>query len=284
MERNVLAAKSYLVLKRSKKGPYHGNENSGATARGDSNALRGLAKTSETCLNIPDPELSPDLMQAPQNTSRPRILCPTGPHLGRLVQLVDLGSQRFKPQDEPTRKLYLGFETSGTTHIFDEKKGPEPFMIQVEFAFFMVSSGQKKTKLRTFIESWRGRPFGSDQEASQFDFEKLLGQPALLTISHERKADGSLKSVIAGICQPMAGQLVPKAHNPLVLYEIAHGEGGKFTMLPPFLRKKIQESEEFKRGPEIPETQEPIHDQDEHEWEGDSIPDDDRGEIEDCPF
>lgn len=193
-------------------------------------------------------------MQAPANTSKPKALCPSGPHLGRLVQVVDLGTQTFK--GDSSRKLYLGFETSGTTHVFKDENGPEPFMLQAEFAFFMTSSNpQKKTKLRQFVESWFGKPFPSDQDASSFDFEKLLGRECLLTVAHQAKADGSLRAQIAGICLPMRGQVVPPIHNKTICYEITHGEGGDFKFLPNFLQKKIRESEEFTKGPQLPEDQ-----------------------------
>lgn len=209
-------------------------------------------------------------MIAPKNNSKPRQICPSGPHLGRLVQVVDLGTQTFK--GDSSRKLYLGFETSGTTHVFKEENGPEPFMLQNEFAFYMTSSNpQKKTKLRQFIESWFGKPFQSDEDAAGFDFSKLLGRGCLLTVSHAQKTDGSLRAQIAGICQPMQGQVVPPVHNKQICYEITDGEGGDFKFLPPFLQKKIREAEEFKSQPE-PEPEYDSPEDAQVEDDGDQIP------------
>lgn len=203
-------------------------------------------------------------MQAPANSNKPKVICPSGAHLGRCVQVVDLGTQTFK--GDSSRKLYLGFETSGTTHVFKEENGPEPYMLQAEFAFYMTSANpQKKTKLRQFIESWFGKPFPDDQTASSFDFEKLLGRECLLTVAHAAKTDGSLRAAIAGISLPMKGQVVPAVHNKQICYEIDDGEEGDFKFLPNFLQKKIRDSEEYKRGFQEPETDQqydPGHTQD----------------------
>lgn len=189
-------------------------------------------------------------MQAPRNESKPRVLCPIGLHLCRLVQVVDLGNQRFQGKD-PSRKIYFGFETLEQLHVFKEENGPEPFMLQAEFAFFMTSSN-KKTKLRNFVEGWFDKAFPSEQEAAAFDFSKLLGKLAGVMVAHGTKTDGSKKTYIAAVCppDPEKKKLIWPDHNKQICYEITDGEGGDFKFLPPFLRSKIKESEEFKGSQE----------------------------------
>ena len=191
-------------------------------------------------------------MQAPINNQKPRILCPPGLHLCRLIQVVDLGSQRFKGGD-PSRKLYFGFETLETGHVFKEDKGEQPFSLQTEFAFYMNSSGDKKTKLRQFVESWFNKPFPSEDEAAAFDFSKLIGRLAGVMIAHLPKKEGGMKAQIVGICPPDTNKIKgldglgwPKI-NPWVLYEIDNGEDSEFAKLPNFLQSKIRESDEFTR-------------------------------------
>lgn len=210
-------------------------------------------------------------MQAPKNNSKPRVLCDPGLHLSRLVQVVDLGNQRFQGKD-PSRKIYFGFETLEATHVFDEKKGPEPFMLQIEFAFYMTSSGDKKTKLRQFVESWFNKAFPSDEEASAFDFSKLLGRLAGLMIAHQPKKDGNMKSVIVGICPPdkEKSKLEWPERNPQICYEIEQRESGGFSKLPPFLQTRIRESDDFKEQPQNEFSQESSYDT--AEPDDDSIP------------
>lgn len=216
-------------------------------------------------------------MKAPTSSSKPRVLVPRGTHLCRLIQCVDLGTQHFKPGDEGSRKIYFGFETSVLRHTFDEQKGPQPHMLQTEFAFYM-GSDTKKTKLRTFIEQWFGKSFASAKEASEFDFSKLLGKAAMLTVAHKPKTDGSLKSDIADIYLPEKGIPIPPLVNPAVCYEIGNGEDSEFAKLPGFLQKKIRESDEFQRS-----TQEPESEQEEHDDSPADDPNPDT-EVDDIPF
>lgn len=225
-------------------------------------------------------------MRAPETTSKPRVNCPRGAHLSRLVQIVDLGSQHFKPTDDASRKLYFGFETCEATHTFKEENGPEPFMLQIEFAFYMTSANpQKPTKLRQFLMQWFGRDFASEEEARNFDFSKLLNRIAMLTVAHKPKTDGTPKAVIADIYMPDtdAAKRAPKAKNALVCYEIDNGEDDAFRKLPPFLQKKIKESDEFKRPAHQPEDESQDHGDDD-----DSIPmgdaPDDTASDSDLPF
>lgn len=181
-------------------------------------------------------------MIAPKNDSKPRTNCPVGAQLAICVQVVDLGNQRFKGGD-PSRKVYIAFETVDARHVFKEEKGPEPFMLQQEWAWYMV--GRNKTKLRTAMESWKGSPFASDEAAAAFDFEKLLGRPATLLVAHKPGESGEMRAYISAITPAPAGA-APKAVNKLICYEIGMGEGGTFQLLPPFLQKKLRESDEFR--------------------------------------
>lgn len=193
-------------------------------------------------------------MKAPETTSKPRVICPRGSHLSRLVQIVDLGTQHFKPGDEGSRKLYFGFETCEQRHVFKDENGPEPFMLQVEFAFYMRSANPSKpTKLRSFVVQWFGKDFASEAEAQDFEFRKLLNRVAMLTVAHKPKQDGSQKAIIADIYtpDPPHAKTAPPAVNPIVCYEIDDREGGDFAKLPEFLQKKLRESDEFKKREDL---------------------------------
>lgn len=213
-------------------------------------------------------------MKAPVNTSKPRVLCPRGAHLSRLVQIVDLGGQRFKPTDDPSRKIYFGFETCNASHTFDEAKGPEPFMLQIEFAFYMTSANpSKQTKLRQFVVQWFGKDFANDEAARDFEFGDLIGKLAMITVAHKPKVDGTMKAVIADIYLPSKEEKakVGEAHNTQIVYEIDNGEDENFDALPSFLQNKIKESEEFK-NPQPAAQEEP-------EEMGDATSDDSDSEI-----
>lgn len=184
-------------------------------------------------------------MKAPPNTSKPRVLCPPGEHLARLVQIVDLGGQRFKGED-PSRKIYFGFETCTARHVFKDENGPEPFMLQSEFAWYMTSANvAKKTKLRGFVESFWGKPFPTEEAAADFDFALMLDRGVILVVSHAYKTDGTPKAQIVAV-RPCGKVDLPPRHNEAVIYEVSNSEDEAFYKLPEFLQKKIRESEEFK--------------------------------------
>lgn len=196
-------------------------------------------------------------MKAPPNSSKPRVNCPRGAHLSRLVQIVDLGSQHFKPGDDASRKIYFGFETCNARHVFKDENGPEPFMLQIEFAFYMTSANPSKpTKLRQFLIQWFGKDFASEQEARDFDFSKLLNRVCMINVAHKPKTDGGTKAVIVDVYAPtiqdaqgnevpLPKEQIPPRVNPLVCYEVDNGEDAEFAKLPDFLKKKIRESDEF---------------------------------------
>ncbi len=211
-------------------------------------------------------------MKAPTGNSGPKVLCPRGTHLSRLVQIVDLGTQHFKPGDDGSRKIYFGFETCEAKHVFKEENGEEPFMLQTEFAFFM----SKTSKLKQFVVQWFGKDFASEDEARAFDFSKLLNRVAFLTVAHKpRVSDGAMKAVIADIYAPEkeVAASAPKAHNKLVCYEIESGEDENFAKLPGFLQKKIKESDEFTKKPDSQEA--PEHEPPAEIGDSPSVPEDD---------
>lgn len=184
-------------------------------------------------------------MRIPPNESKPRQICPAGLQPARLIWAVDLGHQEY--QGNWNRKLLLSFETSEATATFKDERGPEPFVLSITHAFFMTTSTGKPTKLRQFIEQWRGSPYKSDAEALAFDPEKALGQAALLVIGHKAKADGAEKAVINAITPLPKDKTTKPPVSKLLCYEIEQKTGGVFKEFPEWLQKQISESREFKQ-------------------------------------
>ena len=121
-------------------------------------------------------------------------------------------------------------------------------MLQKEFAWFMTSAKKEKTKLRQFIVQWFGKDFQDEAAAQAFDFSKLLGQLAVLTVAHKPKNDGNMKNDIADIYLPTPEQRASSGtgYNKRICYEISMGQNEVFKELPEFLQKKIMESDEMR--------------------------------------
>lgn len=100
-------------------------------------------------------------------------LCPEGTQPAVCVAVVDLGthppSGKF-PEGGPKRKVYLVWE------LTEEATRP---LIGKDFTYSL----NEKATLRKWIEQWRGRKFGEDEE---FDPNVLAGKPCLLTITHTK--------------------------------------------------------------------------------------------------
>lgn len=116
-------------------------------------------------------------------------LIPEGTQIGRIYKILDIGTHiGFK--NEAKRQIKVFFEFPQFCQQFDlDKPDLKPSVVSSRFNFFIGS----KSNLRSLMEAVAGRKL-SDQEAKVFDFQSLLGQMVIVTISHkEKKNDPSIK-------------------------------------------------------------------------------------------
>jgi len=186
-------------------------------------------------------------MVAPEtsgNTSRPKL--EVGSQIGILYGIIDLGTQsvEWNGQSKLQRKIMLQFEFPDTTHVFDEKKGPEPLVLSRKFTWTMSENGH----FRAFINGWRGKAL-TDEQAKAFDVGAMIGVAGLVNVT-ERDYNGKTYQNIDSVSKlPKAMQAnLPKVHNPLTIYNVnAHGFGDKFSKLYDWLKNIISESVEFEQ-------------------------------------
>src|SRR4051812_31403819 len=149
-----------------------------------------------------------------------RQLPPAGTHLARCYAVCDLGTQlgEFQGKPKKARKCRIFFELPNEQAVFNEGGHKEPFTVSKEFTLSL----HKKAELRKVLESWRGRPF-TDEELDKFDVAKLIGAPAIITISHEPRKDGEGNfAKILNVTKLMAQMTnsMPPALTPSWSYEI----------------------------------------------------------------
>lgn len=152
-------------------------------------------------------------------------LPPEGTHIARCFALIDLGTQQQeymgKPKN-PARKILLYFELVNTNFVFDEKKGPQPFIVYKEYTNTLNKNKKGEiSNLRKLLNAWRGQTM-SDQDADAgFPLDKLIGKSCQVSISHKEKQDKTKKADITAIIQPpmqqdpKTGQMVPMPCNQL---------------------------------------------------------------------
>jgi hypothetical protein len=170
-------------------------------------------------------------------------LAPAGSHPARCFQIIDMGTHTddgaFGVQTN--RKIRFSWELPDELHVFDEKKGPQPFSVHrmVNFVIAPRSNFQK------MLESWRGRAF-TEEELENFEIKKVLGATCMITVVHTVKTGATYANVDSVVPLPAKWKAIMAAPvNPPVYYEIEMGKNAIFQSLPEWLRMQISKCNEW---------------------------------------
>lgn len=129
------------------------------------------------------------------------IPAPAGLHHSVCVDAVDLG---------------MVDGTFGRKHMVklvwqtkDAMQDGKPFLVQNRY----TASLHEKSNLRKHLESWRGKKF-TDDEAVEFDLEKLIGANCQLMVAHAEKDGNVYANVLSIVPAPSAlGKLQPRDYQ-----------------------------------------------------------------------
>lgn len=181
---------------------------------------------------------------ASAKSNKQYALPPAGNHVAICAYVCDLGTQvtDWKGETKESRKIIVGWELPNETHIFDEAKGAEPFVVSREYG---LSLGEK-ANLRKTLESWRGRAFTAE-ELNGFDVSKLVGKPCMVNVIHVQSQKDPTKTFanVASVSGMPKGMPVPEAKIQQWFYSIDEKTGGQFNNIPDWMKKKIEASKEF---------------------------------------
>lgn len=124
---------------------------------------------------------------------------PEGAYTAVCVDVVDLGfvETSFGTKHKVRIVFYAGEDTVDS----DNKT-----VAMLLFSRFTASL-HEKANLRTFLQSWRGRPF-TEEELHAFDLESLVGAPALVQVMHNKVGDKTYAN-ITSIMRLPKGQKAP---------------------------------------------------------------------------
>jgi len=172
---------------------------------------------------------------------------PAGVHIGRCFRIVDLGTQEetYEGESKLMQKLAIYWELHGE----DEEGKPlmnddgEPMTIWKEY----TASLGKKAKLRSDLESWRGKPF-TDEEAKGFDVPKLLGQYCMVNVTHKTSQAGKTYATVTSLT-PLPAALrhsKPNAVLPNAVFDLSQPNEALFETFHDKLKEKINNSLERK--------------------------------------
>ncbi len=133
-----------------------------------------------------------------QGESRQFTPAPAGLHQAVCVDVIDMGilevTYMNKTKKQP--KVRVAWQ------IDEQMEDGKPFLVQKRY----TASLYEKATLRKELESWRGRPF-TTEELDAFDLEKLIGANCQLNIQHVTK-EGKLYANVVSIV-PL-GKNMPK--------------------------------------------------------------------------
>lgn len=177
-----------------------------------------------------------------ENTGTKREPIPQGNYVARCYQMIEIGTvkEEFEGVAKLQRKVRLGWELPTEMRVFDEEKGEQPLVISGEYTISM----HEKSKLRAFLQSWRGVAFTED-EAKAFDITKLLGVPCMLNIIHKITPNGTYAN-IASISPLPKGLKCPEQINPTFVLSYDNFDYAKFISLPEFIKNKMDDTPEMK--------------------------------------
>ena len=124
---------------------------------------------------------------------------PEGAYSAVCVDVVDLGfvETSYGTKHKVRAVFYGGEDTVGSDNE------TLPMLI---FATFTASL-HEKANLRTFLQSWRGKPF-TEEELHAFDLESLVGAPALVQVMHNKVGEKTYAN-ITSIMRLPKGQKAP---------------------------------------------------------------------------
>jgi hypothetical protein len=168
-----------------------------------------------------------------------------GTYIARCYSMIEIGhvETEFNGEKKKVHKVNLTWELPEEKAVFNEDKGPEPYVVSKTYTLSM----HEKATLRKDLESWRGKGF-TELEAARFDITKLLGQPCILSIVHQPGKSDPSKTyvVVTSISKLMKGQECPPQYNPTRVLSFDNFDTDVFNSLSDYMKDRIMESDEFK--------------------------------------
>lgn len=181
------------------------------------------------------------IAKKPEGGDFKKEIVPAGSHVARCYSVVHIGTVRFEylGEEKELNKVRISWELPTELRVFNEEKGKQPMVVSKEYTLSL----HEKSNLRKDLESWRGKNF-TDEELEAFDVSKLIGVPALLSVTHTTKGENTYAN-ITSVSGLIKGMECPDQINPSFEFSHANFDQKKLDNLPEFLRKKISESKEY---------------------------------------
>lgn len=191
-------------------------------------------------------------MSKPINVSmtKPDYSIPDGKYPARLLQIIQIGSQRF--ENKTTGKewfspqVLIGFELPSLTY---ENRDGET-VSNIKSATYFLSLNPSKNGvvgLREIIDGLRGSAEYTEDELEKFDISSFLGKECMVTLSGV-ESKGVVYQNVTGVepCDFTKNGLVLPALRTPIIVTVDDFKDLDSLVLPEWIKEKIMKSEEWK--------------------------------------
>lgn len=163
-----------------------------------------------------------------------RVLPEEGMHNARVVRIIEQGSQETEWGEK--FKVQLSFELVDASHVFNEEKGPQNFLVHRKYN----KSLHKRSDLGKDVRAIAGKNF---PEKGVFEMDSILDEPCQVEIQHSE--DGQYANIVR-VTPPAKGSKVAKSESDLMsLYLDENFDEDVFDSLTDGMREKIEASPEY---------------------------------------
>lgn len=132
----------------------------------------------------------------------------SGAHNAVLAEVADLGVDvhpEYGTRHQGCLVFQLEEEHEGEGELQGHRKEAR-LWFDVGRGFGAVKSRKGGTKLRKYIEGWRGKAFSTEEllgiQREGYDLDKLIGRPVTCVIVRETKPDGGVYGKLVGLEPP----------------------------------------------------------------------------------
>lgn len=156
---------------------------------------------------------------------------PTGPHVARLISIIDLGTQTstYEGKENVRRQNYLTWELPN-----ELREDGKTFTVS---KFYTASLGEK-SNLYKDLTSWLGKP-----PTVPFDPKSLLGKGCQVVVVGNED-NGKVKvSAVVGL--PKGTALPKEAPYPELFFSLDDFDEDAFSKVPAGIQKMIEKSPEY---------------------------------------
>ena len=167
---------------------------------------------------------------------------PPGLHHAICYSIVDLGTHLSPVYGKRQHRVLIQWEIPDQ-RITVERDGKPKDMPRAISKRYTISM-HMKSALRQDVESWRGKPFSDEELEHGFDLLKLLGHACTLNVMHATN-EGKTWANVKNVVPAMTSATALKPENPLSHFDIDDLATGIPETIPEWIRKVVQESDEY---------------------------------------